>query len=72
MVRSKGRAVRVLLGFIAFLILEAFLMVAEAEYGDAAYVGIVFAVLVLLSIGPWRSHLRASWRRWLTDDYPPK
>jgi hypothetical protein len=66
--RSRARAIRVLLGFLAVLMLEAFLMVAEAERAVGLYVGATSVAVLALSIRP--SRLTSRWRRWMTDDYP--
>ena len=71
MLRTKRRAIRVFLAFLACLALEALLMVAEVEWGDTAYIGAAVMWMLLLSAGPWRLFLRGKWRRWYTDDYPP-
>ena len=60
-IRTGSRAVRVLGLYIAALCLLAVLMSADIWWLDAAYVGMVFAVLFVLSA-------RAVWTKWHSTD----
>jgi phosphoglycerol transferase MdoB-like AlkP superfamily enzyme len=85
-VRSRSRAIRVLLLFIAALGLLAFLVSTKIWWLDAAYLGLTFAWMIAFSVrilfARWRSDVNdvtkygglaaypKSWQRWLTDEYP--
>ena len=58
-VRSRARAIKVLLCFIGALALLAMLMSKEVWWFDAAYVGVAYGTLLALSVrtlfSKWRS-----------------
>jgi hypothetical protein len=83
---SNRLAKRLRFAFCFYIVtagLLALLMSLDTWWIDVAYAGIAFAVLFVFSVrallpsrgseitryGPWAAY-PASWRRWLTDDFP--
>lgn len=67
---SRTRAFKVLLGFLGGLVLLAVLMSAGIWWLDAAYLGIVFALLLAFSVRTLLSKWRSSDRHDVTKHGP--